>query len=67
MISAQAWDSEYKRRQRRKDDERVSMDVRRTEDRRTSLFEGLADGFDSAVGGVVDGVTGLVQEPVPRF
>mmetsp|Transcript_10511 Transcript_10511/g.37025 ORF Transcript_10511/g.37025 Transcript_10511/m.37025 type:complete len:932 (+) Transcript_10511:53-2848(+) len=57
-----ALDAEYRARQRAKDEARASRDVASA--RRTRLIEGLADGFDSAVGGVVDGVTGLVQEPM---
>jgi hypothetical protein len=57
-----ALDAEYRSRQRAKDEARAARDVASA--RRTRLIEGLADGFDSAVGGVVDGVTGLVQEPM---
>lgn len=57
-----AMDGDYRRRQARKDNRRGNADSTRSKD--AALFEGLADGFDSAVGGVVDGVTGLVQAPI---
>lgn len=57
-----AFDGDYRRRQARKDIRRGVHTGPRSKD--AALFEGLADGFDSAVGGLVDGVTGLVQAPI---
>lgn len=57
-----AFDGDYRRRQARKDIRRGVHIGPRSKD--AALFEGLADGFDSAVGGLVDGVTGLVQAPI---
>ena len=54
-------------RQQRKEDRRRGADAGRGDDARDEpapILDGLANGFDSAVGGVVDGVTGLVQAPI---
>ncbi|KAJ8603073.1 hypothetical protein CTAYLR_006671, partial [Chrysophaeum taylorii] len=65
VASHLAFDGDYRRRQVRKDERRsqgAPYGAPRSKD--TAIIEGLANGFDSAVGGVVDGVTGLVQAPI---